>query len=247
MSRGSAVEAEVKARGITRLCHFTPSRNLAHIVAGKKGILATGKLQADERSVYTATDLQRLDGFTEHVCCSIEYPNAWYFERVRGKELLFKDWVVLLVTPKYLWMPGTRFCPRNAAAGYGQEVAEGVAAFKLLFAERTIGAYSRTYIRSPLTASCCPTDEQAEVLVPDLIELHDIVGIAVRDEDQARTELVRLELLGIPHSTLTTLAFIVAPAFWNKYSLSAALESGKHPVETKFDQTIRPLTGQVRK
>jgi len=102
MSRGGTVETEVKARGITRLCHFTPSRNLAQIVAGKTGILATSKLQEDERSVYTATDLQRLDGFREHICCSIEYPNAWYFEKARGKELLFKDWVVLLVTPKYL-------------------------------------------------------------------------------------------------------------------------------------------------
>jgi len=122
-------------------------------------------------------------------------------------------------------------------------VAEGVAAFKLLFAERTIGAYSRTYTRSPLTALCCPTDEQAEVLVPDLIELHDIMGIAVRDEDQARSELVRLELLGIPHATLTTLTFIVAPEFWNKNSLSTALKSGKRPVEMTFDKTA----AQVRK
>lgn len=247
MNRGREVEAEVKVRSITRLCHFTPSRNLAQIVAGKTGILATSKLQEDERSVYTATDLQRLDGFMEHVCCSIEYPNAWYFERARGKELLFKDWVVLLVTPNYLWMPGTKFCPRNAAAGYGREVAEGVAAFKLLFAERSIGAYGRTYVRSPLTASCCPTDEQAEILVPDMIEFHDIVGIAVRDEDQARSELVRLELLGIPHTTLATLKFIVAPDFWNKHNLSAVLKSGQRPVETRFHQAIRPLTGQVRK
>ena len=43
-------------RGVTRLCHFTPSRNLVHIAAGLTGILATARLAEQERAAYTATD-----------------------------------------------------------------------------------------------------------------------------------------------------------------------------------------------
>jgi len=110
-----AILEEAVQRGITRLCHFTPSRNLAHILSGGLGILATKHLKDDERALYNATDLARLDGHEDHICCSIEYPNAWYFDRAKDREPLFRDWVVLLINPRYLWEDGTKFCPRNAA------------------------------------------------------------------------------------------------------------------------------------
>lgn len=240
MKEGHELEAEVRARGITRICHFTPSRNLAQIIAGTTGVLATSKLQEDERQVFAPTDLQRLDGFKEHICCSIEYPNAWYFERARGKESLFKDWVVLLIRPKYLWLPRTKFCPRNAAAGFGREVADGIAGFRRLFSESSVGAYGRTYMRSSLRPPSCPTDEQAEILVPDAIDLSDIIGIAVRDEDQARNELIRLGLLGISQETMEMVNFQVVPAFWEKNALSKMLGLGKRPIETPFN----PMRGK---
>src|SRR4028118_2268045 len=130
------IKQEVERRGITRLCHFTPSRNLVHILTGTTGILATKKLQTDERSVFTPTDLQRLDRHEDYICCSIQYPNAWYFDTAKSKDELhelFKDWVILFINPKYLWLPGTRFCPRNAASGYGNLVAEGKEAFLSMF------------------------------------------------------------------------------------------------------------------
>src|SRR6266436_2579224 len=108
----ASIKAEAQRRGISRLCHFTPSRNLGQILIGNVGILATQKLRDDERGVYAPTDLERLDGFADHICCTIEYPNAWYFEKARGKEILFKDWVILLIDPKYLCAEGTRFSSR---------------------------------------------------------------------------------------------------------------------------------------
>jgi len=90
-----AIRQEVAKRRIARLCHFTPSRNLAHIAAGEIGILATRNLQQDERSVLNPTDLQRLDGHTGYISCSIEYPNAWYLDRARAQDTLFRDWVIL--------------------------------------------------------------------------------------------------------------------------------------------------------
>jgi hypothetical protein len=229
------IKAEARRREITRLCHFTPSRNLGQILTGNVGILATKKLQQDERQVYTATDLQRLDGFVDHISATVEYPNAWYFEQARAREVLFRDWVVLFIDPKYLWDDGTRFCPRNAAASYGRNVAKGEESFKGLFAARTPGAYGRHYVRTALTPDWCTTDEQAEVLVPDSIAITDVLGIAVKNEAQARNELVRMSLLGIPKASTEALRISVAPDLFDKRRLSAFLKNGERPKEIRFD------------
>src|SRR5262245_52156175 len=91
------IRLDACARGINRLCHFTPSRNLVHIASGSTGLLATKMLKASERSVYTQTDLRRIDGYEHSVCCSIQYPNAWYLDKAQLDEPLFKDWVILLI------------------------------------------------------------------------------------------------------------------------------------------------------
>src|SRR2546425_5310110 len=171
----ASIKKEVLRRGITRLCHFAPSRNLAHIASGNEGILATKHLEEDERRVFTKTDLARLDGHKGYICCSIEYPNSWYFDKARLKDSLFKDWVVLFINPKYLWLPGARFCPRNAAANYGKDISEGEKGFFALFARSISGAGGQTFTRSPTRLDCCPTDDQAEILIPDRIVKSDIL------------------------------------------------------------------------
>jgi hypothetical protein len=224
----AAIKREAERRGITRLCHFTPSRNLVHILTGTTGILATKKLQKDERSVFTATDLERLDRHEEYICCSIEYPNAWYFDKAKSKDILFKDWVILFINPKYLWLPGSRFCPRNAASGYGRSVAEGEKAFLEMFANSITGAYGKTFTRSPNHLDCCPTDNQAEVLIPDQIGISDILAIAVPTETQAKNEAARLRLLGVPEDRFK---FVIALELFEKYTLSSLISSGKRPRE----------------
>lgn len=219
---------KVRKRGITRLCHFTPSRNLVHIATDPTGLLSSAHLARAEKAVFNATDRARLDGFPDHVCCSIQYPNAWYFRRARGSERLFADWVVLFIDPHHLWEPGTKFCPRNAAANYGAGVGEGDAAFEALFAPSVVGAYRNSYVRSPSHPFCLPTDEQAEVLIPDKVAREDIIGIAVQDEAQGRREYARmtqLEVLSIP-------PIVVAPEFFEPTSLSSLIRSGKAPKET---------------
>ena len=47
-----------------------------HIKAGKTGVLASKHLSVDEREVFNPTDVERLDGYPDHVSCSIEYPNG---------------------------------------------------------------------------------------------------------------------------------------------------------------------------
>ena len=111
-----ALEEEVYRRNISRLCHFTPSRNLLHIAKGKQGILATSNLEARERAAYNPTDIERLDGRKGHICCSIEFPNIYYLDQCRTRESIFEGWVILLIRKDYLWQDGTLFCPRNAAS-----------------------------------------------------------------------------------------------------------------------------------
>ena len=223
------IERLANSRQITRLCHFTPSRNFVHIATDGKGLLASSKLSEDARSVFSATDRQRLDGFPDHVCCSIQYPNAWYFRKARRDERIFKDWVVLLLNPRHLWTAGTKFCHRNAAANFGSDVAEGETAFDSLFATSVLGSQNRTYGREASHPTWLPTDEQAEVLIPDRVERDDLLGIVVADEAQAKREqsrLVQLEAEPLP--------IYVCSDFFEAYALSKMLRVGRMPTEVLF-------------
>lgn len=223
-----SIEREARRRGITRLCHFTPSRNLIQILTGETGILATKKLKENERSAFTQTDLERLDRHEGYICCSIEYPNAWYFDKARSKDVLFKDWVVLFINPQYLWLPSTRFCPRNAASGYGSGIAKGEEAFLAMFANSVPGSGGRNFTRRSTHLACCPTDNQAEVLIPDKIGMADILAIAVPTETQAKNEATRLLLLNAPENQCE---FVIAPDLFDKHTLSNSIRLGKRPIE----------------
>ena len=167
----ASIKREAMHRGITRLCHFTPSRNLIHIASGEQGILATEKLKATERGVFTPTDLERLDRHEGYISCSMEYPNAWYFDRARAKAALFKDWVIIFIDPKYLWLPGTRFCPRNAASQYGRDISEGAKAF--------FWCYLPTQLEEPMAR-----------LFVDLLRIYLVVPPMIRLRSLYRTELL---------------------------------------------------------
>ena len=234
----SEIQKECLRRGVTRLCHFTPSRNLSHIAAGKLGILATASLRADEKAILNPTDSKRWDGWISHVCCSIEYPNAWYLVKAREKEKLFRDWVVLFIQPHYIWSIDTHFCPRNSAAQGGTLVRAGFAAFHSLYSSHVLGAYKTTITRTPQMLACCPTDDQAEVLVKDRIRLEDIQGVAVRSEMQAQCEIARLRLAGLGESTFK---FVVAPGLFDPHIVSPTLRRGHRPSEMLWSEA-RPFS-----
>ena len=144
----------------------------------------------------------RLDGHPDHICCSIEYPNAWYWERAYERDQVFKDWTILLIKPNYLWREGTKFSPRNASAANGHLVREGYEAFESLFASEVTGAGKRTFSRGISRPTFLATDDQAEVLVPDRILQQDILGVVVQDVGQAKREIARLKRLDGPIAAL---------------------------------------------
>lgn len=223
----SDLAAEVQARGIRRVCHFTPSRKLVQILIGDVGVLASQKLAVAERDVFDPTDLLRLDGHPGHVCCSIEYPNAWYFQNARKDQRLFLDWVVLMFAPNVLLAPDIAFCNRNAAAGRGSNIKKGVAGFLAMYTTQVQG--KSLYVRGTKHPPAVPTDQQAEVLIPDVIPLSELVAVAVRDREQAARETERLLQVGVrvPH-------FVVAPLFYDPYALRDAISGGRVPPEESF-------------
>lgn len=227
--------ASLQERGITRLCHFTPARNLAHIAAGRVGILSTASLEANERAAYNLTDLARFDGKKTHMCCSIQYPNAWYFEKARGGEYLFTDWVVLLISPHYLAQPDTLFCPRNAAADFGRHIVRGLDGFNSLFAPSVSGAYNQNRLRGPQHRLNCPTDEQAEILIQDRVLLRHVLGVAVANANQAGSERARLRANSIDPEQFR---FVIAPQMFNKYALSRVIRQGDAADETPYHPPV---------
>ncbi|MGH9061221.1 MAG: DarT ssDNA thymidine ADP-ribosyltransferase family protein, partial [Acidimicrobiales bacterium] len=149
---------EARKRGVTRLCHFTKSSSLAHI-------LATGEIRDTAALIaspdgYRPTDERRRDKRFGYVCCSLEYPNSWYLNKAREREPNFPDWVVLTLDLHLLAADDVEYCPHNAARSTA-EFRAGPEGFGALFAEPVLGRS-----RGPAHPDWWPTDDQAEVLIP---------------------------------------------------------------------------------
>lgn len=225
-SQYHSIEAECARRGVTRLCHFTQVRTLFKIAQGKAGILSSKELAENSADIYKPTDSVRYDGLTDHVCCSVQFPNAYYLEKARAKDPVFRDWVVLFISPRYLWQPGTKFSPVNAAKGCGAFIAEGKGAFLDLFAPRPRGS---DFSRSPIHREDCPTDVQAEVLVPDRIDITDITGVCFESAEQAWDAIACLEIGGVA-ARLPPVA--VCPQLFDPNAVRSIVRNGALCIET---------------
>lgn len=215
---------EITQRGISRLCHFTRADSALKILGTEDGIKAVDFLDKD---IYEANDLYRLDGKTDCVNCSIQYPNHWYWKKIRNRDSLFNEWVILSINPSILLLETTEFCAVNAATDKGAYIKKGYDSFKELFQPIVHG---RT--RGSAMLPCCPTDDQAEVLVYKNISRKDITGIIVQDEDQADKVNIRLyynlKSKGIPEFDI-----IVAPDLFDG-SWSWKVRRGIKPEEIKY-------------
>lgn len=221
------VQQEVERLGISRLCHFTPLRNLVHITTGE-GLLSTQILNERERKEFTQQDLARWDGHPDHISCSIEYPNAWYYRRKLDDDDVFRTWVVLTIHPSHLGNDETLFCHRNASAAYGTYIRTGIEGLRGLYETPVVGAGNRTYERTPNHLAQCPTDNQAEVLVPRFIPIEDVLTVAVPTDEQAAFVYTGLEQIG---GAPERFSFTVVPEFFAPWSLKHAISGGMRPAE----------------
>lgn len=224
------IEREVLARGIQRLCHFTQSRKLAHIFGELNGLLSTTLLKQKHPDLLDRNDLHRYDEREDFICCSVEYPNTWYLERIRNIDPNFKDWVVLSLNPVILCWPNTLFSPRNAASDRGANIRHGYNGFMGIYQQNITGAHGYNFSRRPQMLPSCPTDDQAEVLVYSYIPSVLIEGILVPSIQQAKTEKQRLLSIGIDPQKPWIVSNQVFSGEWSRL-----VRSGVRPVESLYE------------
>lgn len=221
------IKSDAELRGIRRLCHFTSSANFLHVL--QSGLIKDrATLDREENKVVNPTDELRLDGHPEAICCTVEYPNTYYLDSAIKKELIFDGWVILLLSPEFLWTPGTLFCQKNAASAYGSLIKEGLDGYFSMYPNS-----ARGYPRKPTHLRAVPTDLQAEVLIPGPIPFNAVTGIVMKSEEQAQTEFARWDTLGIPRPNTP---LIISSDFFHKTNLRDHIWRGQPPLETAYDR-----------
>ncbi len=179
--------------GIQRLCHFTRVDLLPEIFRTGQ-ILPTSELLL-RNPACTRNDYDRRDNHLGFVSCSVQYPNLWVLDRFRDRYPDSEGWVILILRPNRLWATGTLFSPVNAALESGRHVSEGLTGLEAMFQPNPPSKHYR--FRGPDHLSSCPTDNQAEVLVPDGVPTADVVGILV--ETHRRVFDIGIELFSSPY------------------------------------------------
>jgi hypothetical protein len=225
---------KIQRRGVTRLCHLTPTRNLVHIATGK-GILSTTQLHSDERAVFSPQDLARFDARPDHISCSIQYPNAWYLRQKQnplGEAANFRDWVVLGIDARCMLHPDTLFSPGNAAASRGAHLKSGLEGFDALFAGEIEDNAGRLFRRQKPHLKPCPTNDQAEVMISRQIPLEQIETIFVPDPGQAARVFEGLKQVGADPGRFS---YVIAETFFDARRLSAEIRDGVAPTEIAWD------------
>jgi len=191
------MEQEVKSfaetAGIQRLCHFTRVELLPEIFRTGQ-ILPTSELLL-RNPACTRNDYDRRDNHLGFVSCSVQYPNLWVLDQFRDRYPDSEGWVILILRPNRLWATGTLFSPVNAAQESGRHVSEGLTGLEAMFQPNPPSKHYR--FRGPDHLSSCPTDNQAEVLVPDGVPTADVVGILV--ETHRRVFDIGIELFSSPY------------------------------------------------
>lgn len=209
---------------VTRLCHFTKFQKLCHILEFEQGILASKAIRFDTKNVI---DDERYDGETDHVCCSIQYPNSWYLKKAkeRDQDMIFRDWIVLYIDPSILMYRDAKFCPCNASKGNGAYINSDMSQLESIFdrSQRTF-----KYSRSPKMPICCPTDGQAEILIKDNIPRSMIFGIGVSNKEMAERTTAMLKTTKQTKIKI----YICEDIFTNAWS--NMVRDGRFPIETEY-------------
>jgi len=213
------------ARGVTRLCHFTPNVNLVDILSDG-AIRPTADLADSPGAPFRPTDTKRLDGHPDKISCSVQYPNAHYMDRTADRPDLvhFTDRCVLLLDIALLDRDGVLFAPTNAATGRGAGCRPGLDGFEALYAGTVHGAQGRRISRGLYHREACPTDEQAEVLIPGDIGTRHLLQIVLPSESAIRNLLAQLRAVEID---LGPVPVRVAPQMFDKSLLSRAIRDGE--------------------
>ena len=170
----------LNSRCVTQLCHMTTIESLLSILDNNCGILATDFI--DENNLIKI-DQDRYDGHTDYISLSIQYPNLWYFRKKRNE--LNYNWGVIFIDPK-ICDYCTLFSPFNAATKCGYYLDSGEYALSKCFEDELYNPKRGTRRRTNTMLKCCPTDEQAEVMIYREIPVDYFLGIAFESKEIAQ-------------------------------------------------------------
>ena len=213
------LQAEIRRRGISRLCHFTPITNLPSIF-GRGGVHSV--LQARELGIpLRLMDGERSDGRLGHVSLSIQFPNAFLmrnYGHVRIPDHPKERWIptaVLDIGPTSVDWTHALFSPVNASTASGAHQGSSTAQFRELFAREVPNRKSPT--RSQRHPPSCPTDLQAEVMVAGGVPVQAIRRVFVeRERDEREVRAMR-----------PPVSVVRWPEIFRPESLSAAIRRGE--------------------
>lgn len=225
----SDIVATAAALPFTRLVHFTPARNLAHILYD--GQLRSSKELAEAApEQFTPTDRERFDAHSDHVCCTFQFPNAYYQDVASQKpaHVNYPNWVILTLDKSLVLKPDAFFCGCNAAWGSGAYLQPGAQALAHCWADPSI---PRGRPRGARHLPSAPTDLQAEVLIPGPIPVSAVTGIIVMTKEDAAEQQDILQRLQIDPGQRP---WSVAPLLFDKCALARAIQRGDTPLETPF-------------
>lgn len=218
------VKEDALQRGITQLCHFTRCSNLTGILRANRGLLPISYMSSAGLS-YTPCDNSRWEGHPECICCTIEFPNAFFFAKARERSP--DDWVVLLINPSYLWRASTLLSPCNASRGKGKYISKGPAAFRAMFADKSAGS---EITRTDRQLACAPTDIQAEALIAERIAVSDITGMVFQSQKDADRAIESLATNNIR----TNIPIYIENMFYVTYPLLNNINRGISPILTRY-------------
>jgi hypothetical protein len=173
-TRAETIRKLVSELKIPFLIHFTRVENLQSIIQhGLWPVARIGEIGVKPQ----INDQHRIDGHLEATSLSVAFPNYRMFYKYR-MENKNTDWVVLGIDPAVLWKKECAFCKHNAADSkitcQSLPALKSAESFKSMF-EEIDGRSSRT---DQKLKEFYPTDEQAEVLVFEVIEPKYICGVS---------------------------------------------------------------------
>lgn len=224
------VLAFLRSRGVRRLAHFSPTRNLHRILA--TGTITSARTLIDVGQAFAATDKARHDGHPEMTCASIEYPNVFYLKKAMERDPNFPGWAIMLLKPEVAAHPGVLFSTRNASAA-GASIAPGASGIEALYADEVRGAWGRTYARSPLHLAASPTDLQAEVLLPHDIPLGQVLTVALPSAAHVAQERGHLSRVGVDPNEVE---WSVAPGMFDVTAVQRAVADGAPITEVPWKE-----------
>lgn len=217
---------ELNTRNVTRLCHFTKSINIPHILSDFNAILATDEIPEYYRDT---NDKRRLDGKKEYICCSIEYPNVYYLNEIKDNDKLFNEWVIICIDPAVVLENEVFFSKVNAATERGKYILPGLKGLKSIYDENIITS-KRSRQRSDKLPVACATDIQAEAMILGKIDKKYIKSFIFQNEEQAKKEYIRMDLLGIGKD----IEIKICPDMFKK-ELGGKLNKGYIPKEIEYN------------